>query len=331
MTVCNGELYLCQAIDSILSQTFGEFEFIIVNDGSTDATGEILDSYTDKRIRRVNNAENMKLVYSLNRGLSLCNGKYIVRMDADDIARPERLQVQFDFMESNPETGICGSYVNSFYEKTGKTKLLVFPIDDSGIRAFAFFQSPFIHPSVIIRREVLTSNNLSYPNYYRAEDYALWTEMLKYTKGANISRVLLDYRKHKASESTLGEAQQTAMNETIGNIEAKYIAGYGFYFSNEELPVYAQFVNRSIRYNPPAENQRTVTNILKNLLKHLEKQDKSFYRKVKHYLSEICFYRFFIYRKFPVTLFLLNLYIQGAAIYSEKMLKKERLANEICN
>ncbi|MDR0686703.1 MAG: glycosyltransferase [Dysgonamonadaceae bacterium] len=323
MTVYNGELYLGEAIDSILSQTFGDFEFIIVNDGSTDATSKILDSYTDKRIRRVDNTENMKLVYSLNRGLSLCNGKYIVRMDADDIALPERLQVQFDFMESCPEVGICGSYVKSFCEETKKTKLLVFPTDDSWIRAFAFFQSPFIHPSVILRREILINNNLSYPNYYRAEDYALWTEMLKYTKGANIPHVLLDYRKHKASESALGEKQKTIMNETIGKIEAEYIADYGFYFDSEELLVYAQFVNRSIRYNPTARNQRVVTDILQRLLEHLKKRNKSFSKKVKRYLSEICFYRFFIYRKFPVTLFLLNLYIRGALVYSEKMLKRK--------
>ncbi|MDR1561810.1 MAG: glycosyltransferase [Dysgonamonadaceae bacterium] len=323
MTVCNGERYLRQAVDSILSQTFGEFEFVIINDGSIDATGEILDGYTDNRIRRVDNDGNRKLIYSLNRGLSLCRGKYVARMDADDIALPERLDEQFRFMESHPDTGICGSYVNSFYEETGKTKRLVFPVDDRGIRAFAFFQSPFIHPSVILRREVITGHNLSYPNCYRAEDYAFWTNMLRYTKGANIPRVLLNYRKHSASESTLGETQEAEMNGTIGKIEADYLAFYGFTLSDDEVPVYARFVNRSISYSPSVDNQRSVTLILQRLLEYFTKQDKLLGKRVEHYLSEICFYRFFISQKFPVTLFLLRLYLQGGLIYSGKVLQNK--------
>jgi glycosyltransferase involved in cell wall biosynthesis len=109
MSVCNGERHLKESVESILSQTFADFEFIIINDGSTDGTREILESYTDPRIVVVHQ-ENMGLTRSLNRAMAMARGKYIARQDADDISMPERLETQFEYMERNPNIGLVGSY-----------------------------------------------------------------------------------------------------------------------------------------------------------------------------------------------------------------------------
>jgi len=107
MPVYNGEKYLNEAIDSILNQTYTNFEFLIINDGSTDRSVEIIKGYNDSRIKLIHNKKNMGLVYTLNRGLALALGKYIVRMDADDISLPNRFKLQLDFMEINTEVALC--------------------------------------------------------------------------------------------------------------------------------------------------------------------------------------------------------------------------------
>ena len=109
MSVYNGEEYLRIAIDGILNQTYNDFEFIIINDGSTDQSRNIICSYTDKRIKLIDNDKNNGLIYSLNKGIENASGKYIARMDADDISLPTRLQKQFDYLESNKHFALVGS------------------------------------------------------------------------------------------------------------------------------------------------------------------------------------------------------------------------------
>ena len=111
MPVYNGEKYLKEAIESILNQTFKDFEFLIINDGSTDNSVKIIQSFNDLRIRLIHNESNIGLIKTLNKGLKLSNGKYIARMDCDDVSLPKRLSVQINFMEKHPEIGVCGSWV----------------------------------------------------------------------------------------------------------------------------------------------------------------------------------------------------------------------------
>ena len=120
MSVYNGEKHLREAIDSILNQTFGDFEFLIINDGSTDRTADILQSYQDSRIKIIHNEKNIGLTKSLNKGLKLAKGEYLARMDADDISYPNRLEVQYEYMEKNPNVGIVGSW-NDVIDDIGNT------------------------------------------------------------------------------------------------------------------------------------------------------------------------------------------------------------------
>jgi glycosyltransferase involved in cell wall biosynthesis len=195
MPVYNGEKYLAEAIESILNQTFDDFEFIIINDGSTDGTAGILERYRqqDHRIR-IYDQSNQGVVTSLNRGLELAQGKYIARMDADDVSLPERFVAQVMFMEEHPEIGICGTWMAHIGKHSGKSWTP--PIDDITMRCQLLFNVPLAHPSVMMRRTLFTDFNLRYPAYTHAEDYALWAQASLYTKFANIPKILLSYRHH---------------------------------------------------------------------------------------------------------------------------------------
>jgi len=194
MPVYNGEKYLREAIQSILNQTFIDFEFIILNDGSTDKTEEIILAYDDPRIHYIKNETNLQLVETLNKGIKFAKGKYVARMDADDISLPTRLEEQVKFMEDNPDIGISGSAAIVFGENinTSIWKLLK---NNEAIKSELLFSSTFAHPSVIMNKKMILKYNLFYDNnFLHAEDFELWTRMAKVTKMANISKPLLKYR-----------------------------------------------------------------------------------------------------------------------------------------
>ena len=143
MPIYNGERYLGEAIDSILGQTLRDFELLIIDDGSTDGSRGIIESYSDSRINLVRNDCNLGLVATLNRGLELSRGDYIARMDCDDIALPTRLEKQVQYMDHNPEVGLCGTCYQWFDEKSTKTVLLA--EDDGSIRLTLAFENAFGH------------------------------------------------------------------------------------------------------------------------------------------------------------------------------------------
>ena len=114
LPVYNGERYLREAIDSVLAQTYRDFELWVVNDGSTDGTVTIIDSYTDPRVRRVDNPHNMGLVATLNRAFAMVETPYIARMDDDDIWHEQKLELQMALLESRPDVGVCGTSIHKF-------------------------------------------------------------------------------------------------------------------------------------------------------------------------------------------------------------------------
>ena len=193
MPVYNGEKYLREAIDSILSQSFDDFEFLIINDGSTDRSVDIIESYSDPRIRLLHNKKNMGISPTLNRGLDLSYGIYIARMDCDDISMSDRLAKQVEFMDSHPEVGICGTWVETFGE-VAKT-VWKYPTEPERIKGYLLFYCPLAHPTVMMRQTMLTKYQLRYsPEYPRGEDWQLWQQSSRYFPIANISLVLLKDR-----------------------------------------------------------------------------------------------------------------------------------------
>lgn len=193
MAVYNDERYLREAIDSILGQTFNDFEFLIINDGSTDNCVQIIKSYNDPRICLVHNDGNLGLTVSLNKGLELAQGEFVARMDADDISRTERLERQIRFMDTNPTVGVCGSWVRCFTAEGSKTWKL--PKKTEEIRCWQFHTVGVAHPSVMLRRKLFAENGLFYDPHCRyAQDYELWGRAIRHMDFANIQAVLLDYR-----------------------------------------------------------------------------------------------------------------------------------------
>lgn len=155
------EEYLKQAIESILNQTFIDFEFIIINDGSTNNAEEIILSYDDPRIKYIKNEYNLKLIKTLNKGLSLASGKYIARLDADDTCTEERLQKQFDYMEEHPNIGLLGTFITLLPEQ----KKLNLITDSKQLKIILRYgKNCLTHSSVMIRKSILTNTTLNMGN-----------------------------------------------------------------------------------------------------------------------------------------------------------------------
>jgi len=221
MSVYNGERFLKEAIDSILNQTFTDFEFLIINDGSTDRSVEIIESYEDPRIRLINNEKNLKLIASLNKGISLARGKYIARMDCDDVSMPDRLEKEVDFLEKSLDYGLVGTYY-TVIDGEGKDQYNVsYPSSNELIKLFLSLNCPLAHGSIMGRTELFKQNLYGSEESYAVEDYELWTRMSKVTKIHNIPEYLFKYRIY--GESFSDTKTQLMYNQTLEISKKLYI------------------------------------------------------------------------------------------------------------
>lgn len=239
MPVYNAESYLKEAIDSILSQTFTDFEFIIINDGSTDRSEEIILSYKDERIHYIKNKQNLKIAESLNKGIRLCNGEYIARMDADDIAKPERLYVQVTFMDANSDIGACGSAVKTF---GALDESWVMPTNHEAICSALALHSCLLHPTVIIRSSTLNKlgSKIYQDEYLLAEDYDLWSRLSHKTRLHNLPQELLFYRVVEGRDTYKEKQALVAMNVRFNYLNSLGVVlseatstNFQRYFSNQ--------------------------------------------------------------------------------------------------
>jgi glycosyltransferase involved in cell wall biosynthesis len=205
MPVYNCELYIAEAIGSILHQTYQNFEFLIIDDASNDTTVSIIKTFEDPRIHLIEKPKNSGYTESLNYGLRIAKGKYIARMDGDDVSLPERLKVQVAYMEAHPEVVACGA----FYTIMDQGSVKVLPKDHEAIKVCLLDQTCFAHPVVMLRKAVLDTCHLHYDvTKEPAEDYALWVTLLKYGKLYNIDKVLLQYRIHEQQVSIQRRTKQ---------------------------------------------------------------------------------------------------------------------------
>jgi glycosyltransferase involved in cell wall biosynthesis len=245
MSAYNAEKYIAEAIDSILSQTFSDFEFIIINDGSTDTTAEIVRSYADPRIVFVDNKENQRVSVCMNQGMDICRGEYIARMDADDFSLPERFEKQVRFLDANPEIGVLGTNYHIFgaVERTVKQKERIGCADI--LMGWQIWQ-----PTAMLRKSVFDKYDLRYsPEFPPAEDYELWSRAARYTQIANLPEVLLRYRWHDANLSVRQRALQQAnglrakknlLDFLCGTQETKRILGtqFGIYEAKKYIKLF---------------------------------------------------------------------------------------------
>jgi glycosyltransferase involved in cell wall biosynthesis len=246
MPAYNAEKYIGEAIESILNQTFRDFEFIIVDDYSTDRTWEIIQKYAkkDERIVPMKNDKNLRISRTLNKGLNLAKGKYIARMDADDWSYPDRFQKQFNFMEANPEIGISGGTMEVCDKKLVRIKKSYrkYNLTDKEIRKKIFRYSPFCHPLVMFRAEVLKKYNFYYgPALAIAEDYDLYFKIGMVSKFGNLEDILAKYRIVDDGTSVSKSRIQERLTLYI-RIKAVFEYGYRMSF-NDKLYFLGQFLS----------------------------------------------------------------------------------------
>lgn len=229
MPTLNAARYLREAVDSILAQTFTDFEFLIVDDNSTDETLDILNSYNDSRIRLIQGPQK-GIAAAINCGIREARGTYIARMDADDISFPNRFLMQIEFMDSHPDIGICGSQSISFSNDGNKT--VWSPVENPHIFDI-LMDAAFCHPTVFFRKSCLEKYNLFYnENFSCAEDQELWFRAIKFTKFYNIQEVLLMYRNHKYNKSKI-----TANNgeSVLCNLRKEFMDWLGIKCTNKNV------------------------------------------------------------------------------------------------
>ena len=234
MPVYNGEKYLREAIDSIINQTFTDWEFIIVNEyGSSQAATDILAEYAamDPRIRVIQNKERLRIAESLNVGLRAAKGEYIARMDGDDISSPERLQKQVDYLDKHLDIDICGLKVAMFGEGVWDWRVYY---GADYLRCAALFYTPFVHPTVMLRKLSLIENHLEYdPQFYYSEDFDFFVRSAKHLKFDNLpDKDLYRYRFFSDNATNVGGSKGIAFNK---NVLRRTMAEYGLNFLDEEI------------------------------------------------------------------------------------------------
>lgn len=215
MPAYNAEKYIRDAIDSIIRQSFTDFECIIVNDGSTDSTQDIIRAYDDRRIVLLENKHDF--IGSLNQGMKKARGKYIARMDADDKMHPDRLKIQYTIMEAEPSITICSTWMRYFGENMPEGRVASSLSGLVDYPLLSLLQSNFVfHSTTMIRKLFLRENDLHYETYPYAEDFKLWIEMVK--KGGVFyieNQPLIYYRISDAQVSKLKREEQKHTAEKI--------------------------------------------------------------------------------------------------------------------
>ena len=194
------ESYLKEAIESILNQTFTDFEFLILDDCPEQSVERIVKFYRDERIKYYKNEKNLGISASRNRLMDLAKGEYLAVMDHDDIALPERLAKEIAFLEAHSDVGVVGTWYERFPNKKVKKKYVI----NSQIERDLMSNCSILHPSAMIRKSVLLENNIRYEaEFSPAEDYMLWVRLIGKTKFANIPKVLLKYRDYAGNTSKI--------------------------------------------------------------------------------------------------------------------------------
>ncbi|MBB7184212.1 glycosyltransferase [Escherichia coli] len=225
MPVYNAEKYIYESIKSILVQSYSNFEFIIINDGSKDSSGKIIENFLDDTRIRYINRENKGLVFTLNEAISLSRGNYIARMDADDISHPLRLEKQLNFLLENPDIAVvgCSSFIIDQNSKVINTRKP--PLTPLVNKALLFFGPTLTHPSVMFNKMLLGDQLYYSDKYLHVEDYDLWLRLINQYKIANIKDVLFYYRINESGVSQTNLFEQK-INAAKAYSEIKYDGKY---------------------------------------------------------------------------------------------------------
>jgi glycosyltransferase involved in cell wall biosynthesis len=265
MPIYNIESYVEESVCSILSQTYADFEFIIINDGSTDNTSKIIEGIQDKRIIFINSHENKGNYNRRNEGCRLAKGKYICVMDGDDIAMPCRIEKQVNLMEKDYSIQACGS----FFEMIGGYRgICTNPMDYSTIRLLLLKNNVFLHPSLMIRKETLESVDYYNEKYYYSSDYDLVCKMALQGKIVNIPDILMKYRMH---EKQISSAHYTKQAEFANQIRLDYLKKCRFKLSIKEQKLFTLMMTNADDIRKRETNETDILSVINKLKQQTNK------------------------------------------------------------
>lgn len=265
LPVYNTEKYLKLAIESILSQSHNNFELIIIDDGSTDNTLEIITSFKDHRIILLKNTINEGIVKSLNKGISIAKGHYIARMDADDIAHPRRIEIQINYLKKNPTTKILGTCCQVINESGKVINKINMPLSWENIKIALLFTCPIIHPTIMFDSEI--KNEFIYDqDFLHTEDWYLWTQLAYKYKVENLKTHLLKYRIHS---NKISITKKTFIQLNIEKMQ-RFLFQEKMRLKLEKIHLItsAPFYFSTAR---EIKNTKSVSNWLRKLINHNEK------------------------------------------------------------
>ena len=285
MPAYNAEKYIKEAMDSILNQTFTDFEFIIIDDGSSDHTAEIIHQYADSRIKYIKNEVNSGIVVSLNKGLDYATGKYIARMDSDDISHPTRFEKQYDYMEKHSDVAALGTAIHMFGEGMEEQDRL-FDTDSNTIKANLLFHSCMAHPTAFIRKAVFDKNNLRYSTeFVGIEDFDLWWKIAAVGNISILKDVLLSYRIHGGQiTQTYSDADYLRQK----NFLDKRLNDIGVMLSQQEETAFIEYC----RGQYEKWNDSSMRAFVNALVKIVENNTKTHYFSHYH-LRSVCAFAMF--------------------------------------
>lgn len=284
MPVFNNETFVKEAIHSILEQSFTDFEFIIVDDNSTDGTASILEQIRDNRIIRINNTKHTGNYKCRNQGVDIAKAKYICVMDSDDLATPNRLLEQYEFMESTPECMVAGSDIY-FFGKDSNTLLLFERLHDlEALKVALLKNNVCTHPSLIIRNEVFKKHGIRYnEEYYYSGDFDLLVNISKIGSICNIPKPLLKYRIHKSQISVSKNSEQIMY---ANQIRLKQLSFFDVNPSIDEILLHLSLMNELVI----PESQWEATRVWCRKLIEKNKEKKLYFPEYLYHFLQKCFY-----------------------------------------
>lgn len=271
---------LRKSVESILNQTYSDFELIIINDGSTNNCEEVILSFDDNRIKYVKNDTNLKLITTLNKGLKLASGEYIARIDSDDYCDKTRFKKQIEYMNRHPETGLLGTGMLVIPDNIKTSP----PTDSNDIKLLLRYCTNVIaHPSVMIRKSVLVNNNLEYNIHcIHAEDYKLWCDMSQFCEIENLPDILLFYKNNPDGISRKNAKWQKKISTIIklDNMINDFAADKNYMYS-----ILSKYVkNTPITQEEANELSKLLTTVIKYVTENISEQYKEY---AEQYISSI--------------------------------------------
>jgi len=277
LPVYNGEKYLKASLDSVLAQTYQNWELVIINDGSTDDTENLILDYQDKRIRYLPNESNKGIIISLNRGLQESNGVFIARLDADDIALPYRIEKQVEFLSDNPDYDLCGSYFQTIDSNGRLLKNVAFPANNRDAQSYLLLHNCFCHSAIMMRSNI--AKELKYDEKFQVcEDYDLWYRISRRGKILNLPLFMTLYRVHDNNMST---RKSEIMFVHVNKINKRILDDLGIEYSKNELDMHSNALSYNASFFGDTD---TIDDLEKWMVKLY-----SFLKKSGNYNAFLCY------------------------------------------